>query len=91
MICPIPLRDFAFSGSLKLKNLLASQGRRLKAGVAKDLGQNRTRPTARHMILVLAPKCLSESSVPARTPRGCQLVVASVFTAGLPPGTFLLL
>ena len=42
MICPIPLRDFAFSGSQKLKNLLASQGRRLKAGVAKDLGQNRT-------------------------------------------------
>ena len=38
MICPIPLRDFAFSGSQKLKNLLASQGRRLKAGVAKDLG-----------------------------------------------------
>ena len=42
MICPIPLRDFAFSGYQKLKNLLASQGRRLKAGVAKDLGQNRT-------------------------------------------------
>ena len=42
MICPIPLRDFAFSGFQKLKNLLASQGRRLKAGVAKDLGQNRT-------------------------------------------------
>jgi hypothetical protein len=38
MISPIPLRDFAFSGSQKLKNLLASQGRRLKAGVAKDLG-----------------------------------------------------
>ena len=38
MISPIPLRDFAFSGSQKLKSLLASQGRRLKAGVAKDLG-----------------------------------------------------
>ena len=38
MISPIPLRDFAFSGSQKLKNPLASQGRRLKAGVAKDLG-----------------------------------------------------
>ena len=38
IISPIPLRDFAFSGSQKLKNLLASQGRRLKAGVAKDLG-----------------------------------------------------
>ena len=38
MISPIPLRYFAFSGSQKLKNLLASQGRRLKAGVAKDLG-----------------------------------------------------
>ena len=37
MICPIPLRDFAFSGSQKLKNILASQGRRHKAGVAKDL------------------------------------------------------
>ena len=42
IISQIPLRDFAFSGSQKLKNLLASQGRRLKAGVAKDLGQNRT-------------------------------------------------
>ena len=38
IIFPMPLRDFAFSGSKKLKNLLASQGRRVKAGVAKDLG-----------------------------------------------------
>ena len=51
MICPIPLRDFAFSGSQKLKNLLASQGRRLKAGVAKDLGgvyPDRARDVARY-------------------------------------------
>ena len=35
---PTPLRDFAFLGSQKLKNSLASQGRRLKAGMAKDWG-----------------------------------------------------
>ena len=41
IISLIPLRDFAFSGSQKLKNPLASQGRRLEAGVAKDLGGGR--------------------------------------------------
>ena len=53
MISPIPLRDFAFSGSQKLKNLLASQGRRLKAGVAKDLGG--VYPEARDV--AVTPQC----------------------------------
>ena len=50
----MPLRDFAFSGSKKLKNLLASQGRRLKAGVAKDLGG--LYPEV-HDVAVTTPQC----------------------------------
>ena len=53
IISQIPLRDFAFSGSQKLKNPLASQGRRLKAGVAKDLGG--VHPEAREV--AVTPQC----------------------------------
>ena len=62
MISPIPLRDFAFSGSQKLKNLLASQGRRLKAGVAKDLGG--VHPEARDV--AVTPQCGGTHSVRVR-------------------------
>ena len=51
IISPIPLRDFAFSGSQKLKSPLASQGRRLEAGVAKDLGG--VYPEARNVALTV--------------------------------------
>ena len=43
---PDPPKGFAFSGSQKLKNPLASQGRRLEAGVAKDWGGS----TPRHVM-----------------------------------------
>ena len=63
MISPIPLGDFAFSGSQRLKNLLASQGRRLKAGVAKDLGG--VYPEARDV--AVTPQC---GGIPARLING---------------------
>jgi hypothetical protein len=62
----IPLRDFAFSGSQKLKSPLASQGRRLKAGVAKDLGG--VHPEARDVAVTVHPS--AGAFYRTRTPRG---------------------